>query len=109
MFYFIRRRGLKPRSEWTVSLDEHLVWMKRQHDTGKIVMSGPTPDRQYGQYLIRAETRDEAEAIAAHYHAARKRGAGHTTTRRRLPSFGRPRTLRPGGQPSNTAPPAPPQ
>ena len=54
----------EPRSEWTVSLDEHLVWMKRQHETGKIVMSGPTPDRQYGQYLVRAESRQEAEAIA---------------------------------------------
>ena len=65
MWYFVRRRGLKPRNEWTVTLDEHLVWMKRQHDTGKIVMSGPTPDRQYGQYLVRAENRQEAEAIAA--------------------------------------------
>jgi uncharacterized protein YciI len=65
MWYFVRRRGVKPRSEWTVTLDEHLVWMKRQHDTGKIVMSGPTPDRQYGQYLVRADNREEAEAIAA--------------------------------------------
>jgi uncharacterized protein YciI len=65
MWYFVRRRALKPRSEWNVSLDEHLVWMKRQHDTGKIVMSGPTPDRQYGQYLIRAENRQEAESIAS--------------------------------------------
>jgi uncharacterized protein YciI len=65
MWYFVRRRGLKPRSEWTVTLDEHLVWMKQQHDSGKIVMSGPTPDRQYGQYLIRAENRDQAESIAA--------------------------------------------
>ena len=64
MWYFIRRRGVKPRSEWTVPLDEHLVWMKHQHDTGKIIMSGPTPDRQYGQYLIRAESWPEAEAIA---------------------------------------------
>jgi uncharacterized protein YciI len=65
MFYFIRRGALKPRSEWTVTLDEHLVWMKKQHDAGKIIMSGPTPDRQYGQYLIHCDTREEAEAIAA--------------------------------------------
>jgi uncharacterized protein YciI len=56
---------VKPRNEWTVTLDEHLAWMKRQHETGKIVKSGPTPDRQYGQYLVRAESRHEAEAIAA--------------------------------------------
>jgi uncharacterized protein YciI len=65
MWYFVRRRALKPRNEWTVTLDEHLVWMKRQHATGAIVMSGPTPDRQYGQYLVRANSRAEAEAIAA--------------------------------------------
>ena len=65
MWYFVRRRGLKPRSEWTVSLDEHLAWMKRQHESGNIVMSGPTPDRQFGQYLVRAASRQEAEAIAA--------------------------------------------
>lgn len=39
--------------------------MKHQHDTGKIVMSGPTPDRQYGQYLIRADSLQEAQTIAA--------------------------------------------
>ena len=76
MWYFVRRRALQPRSEWTVTLDEHLVWMKRQHDTGKIVMSGPTPDRQYGQYLIHAETREEAEKIAASDPFT---VAGHTT------------------------------
>ena len=65
MWYFARRSALKPRSEWNVTLDEHLVWMKHQHDTGTIVMSGPTPDRKYGQYLIRAENREEADKIAA--------------------------------------------
>ena len=65
MFYFVRRRGLKPRSEWNVTLDEHLVWMKHQHDSGTIVMSGPTPDRQYGQYLVRASNRQAAEEVAA--------------------------------------------
>jgi uncharacterized protein YciI len=65
MFYFVRRRGLKPRSEWTVTLDEHLVWMKRQHESGTIIMSGPTPDRQYGQYLVRASSRQAAEEVAA--------------------------------------------
>jgi len=64
-WYFIRRRPIKPREEWTVTLDEHLVWMKRQHDSGTIMMSGPTPDRKYGQYLIRAESREAAERVAA--------------------------------------------
>src|SRR5437867_6359213 len=64
MWYFVVRRVVKPRSEWTVTLDEHLVWMKRQHEAGKIIMSGPSPDRKYGHYLIRAENRQEADAIA---------------------------------------------
>jgi uncharacterized protein YciI len=70
MWYFVRRRGIKPRSEWTVTLDEHLQWMQRQHETGKIVMSGPTPDRQYGQCPVRADSREEAEAGSDPYTVA---------------------------------------
>ena len=63
MWYFVRRRGLKPRNEWTVTLDEHLVWMKQQHESGTIIMSGPSPDRKFGMYLIRAKDKGEAERI----------------------------------------------
>ena len=65
MWYLVLRRAKKPRAEWTVSLDQHLVWMKQQHETGKILFSGPTADRKYGVYVIRAGGRDEAERIAA--------------------------------------------
>ena len=65
MWYLVLRRPIKPREEWTVSLDQHLVWMKQQHDTGKILFSGPTTDRKYGVYVIRAAGKDEAETIAA--------------------------------------------
>ncbi len=65
MWYLAQRRAVKPREEWTVSLDEHLVWMREQHEAGRIVLSGPTPDRKLGMYLIRARSRDEAERIAA--------------------------------------------
>ncbi len=54
-----------PREEWTVSLDEHLVWMKQQHEAGRILFSGPTTDRKYGVYVIRAPSKEEAEKIAA--------------------------------------------
>ena len=64
MFYLALRRNLQPRSEWTVSLDEHLAWMKRQHDAGAILLSGPSPDRSLGIYLIRAASLAEAERIA---------------------------------------------
>ena len=48
MWYLCQRRHAKPREEWTVTLDEHLVWMKQQHEAGRIVLSGPTPDRKVG-------------------------------------------------------------
>ena len=65
MWYLIHRRGIKPREEWTVNLDQHLAWMKKQHESGRILFSGPTPDRKLGIYVIRAESRAEAERIAA--------------------------------------------
>ena len=65
MWFLTQRRGVKPREEWTVTLDEHLVWMKQQHEAGRIILSGPTPDRQVGMYLIRADSRADAERIAA--------------------------------------------
>ena len=65
MWYLALRRNLQPRESWTVSLDEHLSWMRQQHLAGTIALSGPTPDRSRGLYLIRAGSRSEAESIAA--------------------------------------------
>jgi uncharacterized protein YciI len=65
MWYLVLRRPVQPRDQWTVSLDEHLVWMKQQHEAGRIIVSGPTADRKYGVYVIRAPSREEAERIAA--------------------------------------------
>jgi len=59
------RRPVKPRDQWTVTLDQHLAWMKRQHEAGTILFSGPTTDRKFGVYVIRAASRGEAEKIAA--------------------------------------------
>lgn len=64
MWFIALRSAVKPREEWDVTLDDHLAWMRRQHREGKIHMSGPTPDRKLGIYLIRADSREEAEAIA---------------------------------------------
>ncbi|HEU4342320.1 MAG TPA: YciI family protein [Candidatus Binatia bacterium] len=64
MWYLILRRPVKPRDQWTVSLDRHLVWMKQQHEAGKILFSGPTADRKFGIYVIRAASKEEAETIA---------------------------------------------
>lgn len=76
MWFLALRRALQPRSEWTVSLDEHLAWMRAQHERGSILLSGPTSDRQLGIYLIRAASRVEAEQIAA---ADPFTAAGHCT------------------------------
>jgi len=65
MWYLVLRRAVKPREEWTVSLDQHLAWMKQQHEAGKILFSGPTTDRKYGIYIIRAGSKEEADKIAA--------------------------------------------
>ncbi len=65
MWYLALRRAVRPREEWTVNLDQHLAWMKRQHEAGKILFSGPTADRKYGIYVIRAASKAEAENIAA--------------------------------------------
>jgi len=65
MWYLILRRPVKPRAEWTVSLDQHLAWMRRQHESGTILFSGPSSDRQYGIYVIRSSSKAEAEKIAA--------------------------------------------
>ncbi len=48
-----------------MTLDQHLAWMKRQHESGTILFSGPTTDRKFGLYVIRAGSKAEAEKIAA--------------------------------------------
>lgn len=65
MWYLILRRPVKPREDWTVSLNQHLAWMKEQHEAGKILFSGPTADRKLGIYVIRAASKEQAEKIAA--------------------------------------------
>jgi uncharacterized protein YciI len=65
MWFFCQRRNVRPREQRVASLKQHLTWMKEQHELGTIVLSGPSPDRQMGMYLIRAVSRADAERIAA--------------------------------------------
>ena len=65
MWYLALRRPVKPREQWTVTLDQHLAWMKQQHLAGRILFSGPTIDRKVGIYVIRADSKQQAEQIAA--------------------------------------------
>jgi uncharacterized protein YciI len=38
--------------------------MKRQHETGRVLFSGPTPDRSTGIYVIRADSLEQAKGIS---------------------------------------------
>ena len=68
MWFICLRRAVVPREQWTTSVDDHLGWMKQQHEAGRILFSGPGHyvDRaeMLGIYLIRAGSRDEAVTIA---------------------------------------------
>jgi uncharacterized protein YciI len=65
MWFFCIRTNLKEPGKRAATLDEHLVWMKQQHEHGRILMSGPSPDLKLGMYLIRADSREAADRIAA--------------------------------------------
>ena len=60
----IRRMNTPPRPSPDI-LREHLSWLRAQHDSGTIVMSGPTADRALGLYVMRASSRDEAAVSAS--------------------------------------------
>ena len=48
MSFLCLRKNLRPRDQRRVTLAEHFVWMKEQHETGRILISGPGDDRTYG-------------------------------------------------------------
>lgn len=75
MWYLVLRHDVEPRQRWTVTLDEHFVWMKAQHEAGAILFSGPSADIRTGIYVIRATSKEEAARIAA---ADPFTKAGHT-------------------------------
>jgi uncharacterized protein YciI len=64
-YYLCLRHPVRPRSEWTVTLQEHLDWMRACHEAGTVVISGPSRDRSVSLYLIRAMSRSQAEEVAA--------------------------------------------
>ena len=68
MWFICLRRAVEPREQWTTTVDEHLAWMKQQHEAGSIIFSGPGKDASgtaYGIYLIRASSREAAAEIAS--------------------------------------------
>jgi uncharacterized protein YciI len=63
-YLVIRRVNTPPRLSPDI-LGEHFTWLRAQHDSGTIVMSGPSADRALGLYVMRARSRDEAIAAAS--------------------------------------------
>jgi uncharacterized protein len=56
-------------------LQDHMDWLLAEHRAGRVLFSGPTPDKSYGIYVMVASSLDEAERIAAadphHIHGER--------------------------------------
>ena len=65
MWYICLRSAVRSPEQFTVSLDDHLAWMRAQHESGRILMSGPSPSRRLGIYIIKAGTEEEAARIAS--------------------------------------------
>lgn len=63
-FFLCLRHPTRPRDEWTVALQDHLDWMRERHADGSVLMSGPARDLSVSIYIIRADSLEEARAIA---------------------------------------------
>ena len=76
MWYLVLSRWSAPVEEGLPYLDDHLAFQYRNHQAGIILFSGPTTDLTVGIYVIRAASKQEAEAVADadpfHSHNVRK-------------------------------------
>ena len=76
MWYLVLSRVNTSPDEVRKMSQEHLAWMERQHQSGKVLFSGPTPDRSIGIYVVKAGSYDEARALVDTdpFHVAGLRG-----------------------------------
>ena len=63
MWYLVLSRRDAPAEEVRPRTPEHLDWMKKQHEAGNVLFSGPTLDRSTGIYVVRAASYEEAQGI----------------------------------------------
>jgi len=64
MWYLVLSKPVVPREQMAGSLDDHLSWMKSQHEASNVLFSGPTADHSMGIYVIRASSMEDAQAVA---------------------------------------------
>ena len=64
MWYLVLSRWVGDRSEAGKYINDHLQFQYENHQAGNILFSGPTADMSTGIFVIRAASRQEAEAIA---------------------------------------------
>ncbi|MCH8061689.1 MAG: hypothetical protein IH861_04220 [Chloroflexi bacterium] len=76
MWYLVLSRVNTSPDEVRKMSQEHLGWMEGQYQGGKVLFSGPKPDRSVGIYAVKAGSYDEARALVdtEPFHAAGLRG-----------------------------------
>ena len=65
MWYLVLSRRVASPEQTQQSHSAHMEWLLEQHRAGQVLFSGPTSDRSYGIYVLRAASKAEAEALAA--------------------------------------------
>ena len=63
MWYLVLSRREAVADEVGKVSPQHLEWMQEQHNAGKVLFSGPTPDRSIGIYVVHASSLAEAESL----------------------------------------------
>lgn len=64
MWYLILSKRKAPMDAVKARTAEHFAWMQVQHQAGTVAISGPTPDRTMGIYVVRAVSAEIARQIA---------------------------------------------
>jgi uncharacterized protein YciI len=66
MWYIVLSHSLPEQEEnKRLYYEEHRQWLDDQHQSGRLMFSGPTSDLSHGIYIMLAASRSEAEQIAA--------------------------------------------
>ena len=62
MWYVVMSKSIGAREAIRGREHENLNWMKRQHDAGRVLFSGPTTEG-VGIWVLRADSKDEAAKL----------------------------------------------